>query len=127
MTSSVAGHGHADTDLHRAGAAQNLKWPVHLRQDAFGNHLEVRRGQDVLHQNSKLIAAEARGGILRPQTGAQAVRQRNQQHVARSVAEGRIDGLEVIEIEIQHSATVATARPAAQRESDAVLEQSTVR
>ena len=112
--------------VHRERVAQNLEGALHFGQHAPGYHFEVEGIQHVLHQDCELVAAQAGGRVLGAQAGAQTVGQCDQEHVAGGVAEGGVDGFEVIEVEVQDAAAFTAAGPAHQREGDAVLEQRAV-
>ncbi len=70
--------------------------------DPLGNVGGFRRPGQVLEEDRELIASQAGDAVGGPAAGAQALAYRDQQEVARTVAETVVDGLEIVEVEEQH-------------------------
>ena len=81
----------------------------------------------VLDQHGKLVAANARQGVLPPHAGFQAPGHFHQQQIAGAVTETVVDHLEAVEIDEQNrAAKVGVAFEAAQRDVKQVHEERTI-
>ena len=97
------------------------------RRMRSGNHFKIVGRHNIFNQHGKLVAAQSRGRVLRAQRGTQTPGNRHQQYIARGVAQAVVDGLEFVEIEIEHAATIVRmAHAAGEREVQAVEKQRPV-
>ncbi len=104
---------HADARAGLNELTEDFKRPLHLAQDAAGHHIQIAGFQNVIHQNGKFIAAQPASRVLRAQRSAQSISNRNQQNIARRVAQRVVDLLEAVHIEKKHAAAlIPPPRPA---------------
>ncbi len=85
----------ADAGAGADFAPEDFKGPLQFVQDAVGDDLEIGCGKNVFDQNGKLVAAQARGRVLRTQRGSKPAGDGHEQRVARGVAQTVVDFLEL--------------------------------
>jgi hypothetical protein len=105
-------HGDAEAAPQRellvAGAQRHGQGLEH----ALGGVGGLLAGLDVLEQDRELVAAEAGGGVSAANARVEPARHLDQHLVARGVAQGVVDLLEVVEVEEEHGAPATlAARP----------------
>ena len=109
------------------GAPADLKLALHRLQNTIGHMFDVGNRQDVLHQDGKLVAAQPGRRILRAKRRAQPLGNRDQQRIARRVAQRVVDLLEAVQIQKEHAAILAAAaRPAGKRLAQAVQKERAI-
>ncbi len=69
--------------------------------DAAGGRDRIALGADS-EEDRELVAPDSRDGVCRPDGGCESCADHREQAVARDVAEGVVDALEVVEVEEQH-------------------------
>ena len=85
---------------------------VELRADALDDAGDAVPVDRAVEQDGELVTAEAGGGVGRAQAAAEPVGDRAQQHVAGLVAEGVVDRLEAVEVDVEDRRPHVRARPA---------------
>ena len=98
-----------------------------LVEQALGDGQRVVRAVDVLAEDGELVAPDARRRVLGAQDAGDAPGDRDEQLVARGVAEAVVDVLEAVEVAEEHRRRDAVAARAGQRLAQPVLEQRAVR
>ena len=88
---------------------------------------QPRVAVEVRQQDQELVAALAREQVGRAHDAAQAHRDPPQQLVAGRVAEAVVDGLEVVEVDVQQRDRMAAAPGAREAEREVLVEQRAVR
>src|SRR5208283_1885313 len=107
---------------------EDIEGALQFAQNAPCNNLEIVCGENILDQDGKFIAAQARCRVLGAQRSKESSGGRHEKSVARGVAEAIVDFLEFVQIQIENAATVVGAAHAtAQREVEAVKEERPVR
>ena len=96
-------------------------------RDALGHPDRLARAVELLAHDQELVAAEPRHGVGRADRIVQPRRERDQQVVARRVAERVVDQLELVEVEQQHRHRPAVAAAAGERALEPVQGQRAVR
>ena len=95
-------------------------------EDALGGLDRRLRVVHIFEQDRELVAAEAGGGVGGPDARGDALSDLEQDPVAGGVAEAVVDGLEVVEVDEQHSHPDAVAEGPRDRVADALVEQRPV-
>ena len=99
----AAADAHGDVEL-APGAAVGGGQRV---AQALGGERGGLRTADPGAQHGELVAAEAADGVARADRGAQAPPGLGEQHVARRVAAGVVDALEVVDVQEEHGGATA--------------------
>ena len=97
--------------VHEEGLVQDAEQPV-------GQRPQPGEVLDVLRHDEELVRTEPDGGVLDPGAPAQPVGDLAEQHVAGLVAEGLVDGLEPVDVQVHE----ADLQPAAAGQRDRVAE-----
>src|SRR5882672_12038217 len=97
------------------------------RQYAFGHPQAVLTAGYRLQYHDEFIAAEARDGVDSADDAAEPLRNFLEQFVARTMAQGVIDGLESIQIQKHQGERLATSVGKRYRLADPVFEQGAIR
>ena len=98
----------------------------HFR-DALGDLLDGLHAGDVRAEHGELVAAEPRHHVVGAHRAAQAVGDRDEQLVARRVAEAVVDDLEAVEVEEQDRHPAGRVRGTRQLSTEPLDEQRAVR
>ena len=108
----VAGAGQRDSDADAGEhlVVAHLQWGRELLVDAVGDAGRVRLAGDVVQQHGELVAAHARQRIAGADAALQPAGDAHQQLVAGLVPQAVVDGLEAVEVQIQHRERRVTHR-----------------
>ena len=96
-------------------------------RDALGDPDRLVRAVELLAHDEELVAAQPRDGVGRAHRVVQPRRERDQQVVARLVAQRVVDELELVEVGEQHGDRAAVAPAAGERALEAVERERAVR
>ena len=97
------------------------------REESLGHLHRLARIVEVGEHGGELVAAEAGDAVGRPQRLLQPLPDHLQQPVADVVAEVVVDGLEAVEVEVQHREVRLVTADARQRGLEPVEQQHAVR
>ena len=110
---------------HDLAVAEDERLGQHLEDPPRGLVGFDRLG--LLDDDRELVAAQARDGVAGAGRRAQPFRDGDEQPVALGVAETVVDGLEVVEVEVQHGGRPPAADGSGQGVTEAVEEERAVR
>ena len=96
------------------------------RRDALGQSQRAVH-VEVFQQDHELVTAKAGDGIRWPNTCVDALRDHAEEFVAGGVAQGVVDGFEVVEVAEEHRGRRSTSDASGQRMHRAVMEERSVR
>ena len=98
----VAGRGDADARADRDLLAQDRERDPQRVDDAMGDIEGMTQRGVVLEQDRELVATETGGEVVGRDAGPEPLGHRDEEPVARRMAQGVVDDLEVVEVEEQH-------------------------
>src|SRR5207249_4486834 len=87
-----------DAAADEEGAVAKVEGLLELTEDAAGDGRRLAL-VDVLEEEGKFVAAQARRGVPRPDRAGESLRDLLDEHVARVVTERVVDVLEVVQVE----------------------------
>ncbi len=106
---AAAAQSNADAGRRDIFVASQGEGRLQRFDDALGDARGLAGSGDVLDQHHELVAAQTRGCVFGPQTGAQSLSDFDQQLIAGFVAQAIVDVFEMIEIEKQNRARTFAA------------------
>ena len=118
-------HAHADPDLEGLLAPDELPRLDRIAQ--LGGRRVGELSAAVLHQHRELVAADARERLALAQARLQDGGDAPQQLVAREVAEGIVDAVEEVDVEVEQCVGASLGLGARQRALESLLERLAVR
>ena len=95
-------------------------------EQAFGEIAGLGLAHDVFHQQSELVTTHASRGVCRPDLAANALRHEDQQLVAPGVAEGVVDPLEPVEVDVDDRQGRRPPHRSRQSVGDPVVEEAPI-
>ena len=121
------GDADAGVGVERGQGAVELEGLLHHIEEAFGDQFGGHHGVAPVDQDDEFVTTHPPDRVRPAQRARQAGGDRHQQTVSGLVAEGVVDDLEVIDVDIEGSAGRPAAAVAGQELVDAVHDQGAVR